>query len=44
MVRPVFPYEPDIKIEYTRGVGEGGDDLPLDRNSVRIDFTIKCLA
>jgi hypothetical protein len=24
-------------------VGEGGDDLSLNRNSVRIDFTIKCL-
>jgi len=33
-----------MKIEYTRGVGEGGDALPLNRNSVRIDFTIKCLA
>jgi len=25
-------------------MGEGGDDLSLNRNSVRIDFTIKCLA
>jgi hypothetical protein len=41
VVRPVFPYEPDVKIEYTGGLGESGDDLALNRNPVRIDFTIK---
>ena len=25
-------------------MGEGGDDLPLNRNPVCVDFTIKCLA
>ena len=44
MDRPALPDEPDIKIEHAGGVRECCNDLPLNGNPVRVDFTIECLA
>jgi hypothetical protein len=42
--RPGLPHNPDIEVEQTRGVGQGGDDLLLHRNAVLIDLVIETLA
>jgi hypothetical protein len=41
---PALPDDPYVEIKRTWSVGEGCDDLSLDRDSVFIDLTIKCVA
>ena len=41
---PTLPHNPDIEIQQAGGVGQAGDDLPLHRNAVLIDFVIEALA
>jgi len=42
--RPSFPYQPQVKIEYTGRVGQRGHDLALYWNAMLIDLIVEGLA
>ena len=42
--RPSFPYQPQVKIEYTGRVGQRGHDLALYRNPVLVDLIVERFA
>ena len=41
---PTLPYKPQVEIQNARGVRQGGNDLALHRDPVRVDFLVKGFA